>query len=112
MIYNVWYALEDYGALASFIDHHHMSHHITIDNSFTYDYAVRKCRYRAQKEQTLQSYSPLLDDFKDGITRTFIYSFEDCAYETSSRAFLKIFSKRIKWTARMTKVVLEIVFYR
>ena len=46
MIYNAHDALEDCEALASLIDHHHVPHHITIDNSFTYDYAVSKCRYR------------------------------------------------------------------
>ena len=61
--------------LASFIDQHHVPHHITIDNSLTRDYAVSMCRHRAQKEHKLESYSPLLDDLKNCITGTFIYSF-------------------------------------
>ena len=55
MIYNA--QILKIGALASLIDHHHVPHHITIDNCFTYDYAVSKCQYRAEKEQKLQCYS-------------------------------------------------------
>ena len=40
-----------------------------------YDYAVSKCRYRTQKERKLQSYKPLLDDFKDCIIRSFFFFF-------------------------------------
>ena len=50
-------ALEDRGAPASLNDHHHVPHHITIDNGFTYDHAVSKCRYRAQQKQELQAVS-------------------------------------------------------
>ena len=57
MNYNANDALEHCRALASLIDHHHVPHHIVIDNSFTYDYAVSKCRYRAQKEEDLLSQS-------------------------------------------------------
>ena len=41
MNYNAHGGLEDWRALASFIDHHHVHHHTIIDNSFTLDYAVR-----------------------------------------------------------------------
>ena len=45
MIYNARDALEDCEAFASLIDHHHVPHHITVGNIFTYDYAVSKCDF-------------------------------------------------------------------
>ena len=97
--------LLDYGVLASLTDHHHLHYHITSDTSFTYDYAVSKGRYRVQKEHKLQSYSPLLDVFKDWIIRTFVYLFEDCVHvRLLSGLFKNIFREESNGQLRMTKV--------
>ena len=98
--------LLDYGVLASLTDHHHLPHHITSDTSFTYDYVVSKGRYRVQKEHKLQSYSPLLDIFKDCIVRTFVYLFEDCVHvRLLSGLFKNIFREESNGQLRMTNVL-------
>ena len=104
MIYNAPDALEDNGALASLSDHHHVPNHITIDISFTYDYAVSMCRYRALKINKMKSVNPLLEN-KDCVIRTFVYSFEDSVHI----CFFKIISGNNQMT-KSSKIVLDIVF--
>ena len=62
----------------------------------------------------MQSYSPLLDDFKDCITRTFIYSFEDCVHARLLQGlFLNMLREESNGQLRMTKsskIILEIAF--
>ena len=89
-----------------------------INNSFTYDYAVSKCRNRVQKEEHLHSLSPLLENkvhlihsFKYCIIRTFISSFEVCVH---ARLHLIFFLEKSNGQPRMTKsskIVLDIVFF-
>ena len=66
--------------LASLIDRHHVPHHNMIDNSFTYDYAVSKCRYRAKRKKICSLVVHCWKTYmasKKCIIRTFIHSLED-----------------------------------
>ena len=52
--YNAHDSLEDCRALAA-LNERHIFLEFMIDSSFTYEYALSKCRYRIQKDVNLQS---------------------------------------------------------
>ena len=61
MLYEAHDALEDCRALASLVQHHQIPHHVLLENSFTFDYAVSKCQYRIQKDANYGSLVPLIE---------------------------------------------------
>ena len=120
--YNAHDSLEDCRALEALIKHHNISVEFMIDSSFTYEYALSKCRYRIQKDVNLQSLTPLVE--KKVITQ---YMASKIASSGLSYSHLKtvcsrdafqglysIFREDVKGVPRVTKntkIVIEICIF-
>ena len=120
MNYNAHDALEDCRALSSLINHHHIPNRYMFENSFTYDYALSKCRYRVQKQENLQSLTPLLDN---KVITSYMASKIACSglsynhlktvcRRDGSQGLLNIFREQSNGQPRVTKnskIILEVV---